>query len=196
MKLTAEQIAMYARKFSRQYIARYGENPLIDRDDAQSIAYVALATNSEYDPDRPDSEIIGLFRTRVYGALIREYQKYRGSRRKHNVKFVSLEELDFDPAKKEEKTGDYSIDDAIVRGLSRLNGTREIEICSDILNGMKQLDVAEKYGMSSGRVSQIFKTFKQNAGFELESNGDKDAIIDVKRLAPIDATKIAMPLFF
>lgn len=192
-KLSVEQIEQYARKCARFYISRYGAKPLLDIDDAFSIAFMALVQNSSYDETRSDLEIETLIKKRALGAIIREYQKLYGSRRKNQVKFVPINEALV--IQKPERNNDSDLDEFIQKGLLQLFDSKSIRIVSAVLDGRKQADVAKEFEVSSGRVSQLFKKFKQHAQF-YRSGQSGVVTVNTNDLTPTDQERKETPLFF
>ena len=167
--LSEQQILEYADKYSRIYIAKYGESVMLEKDDALSVAYIALRENSSYDETCSNDEIESLIRIRVTGALTRHYQSINGVRRKNRASFVSLDDCEYEVAKKKAKNGDISIKEAVELSLSRLADTKKIDVIKAILNGEKRGSVAKANHISCGRVTQIFQEFKDCVARVLEN---------------------------
>lgn len=162
MFLSDEQILEYADKYSKCYIAKYGESVFVSKDDAYSIAFIALSENSSYDENCSKDEIESLLRIRVIGAITRHYQDMNGIRRKNRVSFVPFDVCESEIAKKRAKDGDIAVRETIDFCLSRISNEDKKDVIKAILNGEKKSDVAKRTGLSCGRISQIFQEFKDN----------------------------------
>lgn len=197
MKLDVEQIEKFARQAARIYISRYGRRPLIDVDDAFSIAFIALLKNNEYDETRSPLEIAKLAKIRAFNAIIREYQNAYGLRRQNPIQFVPFSES-FAPCEIEQdkdSNGDEDYKEIIRRSLQQLFSAKSMQIVTAILEGKKQSEVAKEFGISGGRVSQLFSKFKRHAQF-YQKWGRNVAIVDTKSEKPTREEINETPLFY
>lgn len=158
-QLSEQQILEYADKYSKRYVAKYGESVMLDSGDAFSVAYIALRENDTYDESRSINEIESLIWKRVSGALTRFYQKANGVRRKHRARFEPIENYELEISKKNRGLGDMSIVEAVEISIERLGG-KKAAIVREILNGGNKTETARMNNVSCGRVTQIFNEFK------------------------------------
>lgn len=153
MKLTDEQILNYCEKFVKQYINTYGEDKLLDKGDALSIAYCAMKESSDYDEPRPECEIEAYFRKRVMGELVRTFQNLTKSRLKNKMGTVSIDDVPDD-----NRVGEIKEDKELV--LSYCRSKLELHIFKGLFMGKTQREIARETGYTDGRISQIVKDVK------------------------------------
>jgi RNA polymerase sigma factor (sigma-70 family) len=153
MKLTDEQILNYCEKFVKQYINTYGEDKLLDKGDALSIAYCAMKESPDYDESRPECEIEAYFRKRVMGELVRTFQNLTKSRLKNKMGTVSIDDVP-----DESRVGEIKEDKELV--LSYCRSKLELHIFKGLFMGKTQREIARETGYTDGRISQIVKDVK------------------------------------
>jgi RNA polymerase sigma factor (sigma-70 family) len=193
VKLTEEQVIEYAKQCAKAYVAQYGRSPLIDVGDAYSIAWLALSKNDEYDETRSPLEIKSLIKTRGVNAIVREYQKLYGLRRKNPIKFVPLVEGAVDVQKTTDRQND-EYDERVKQALSQAFDSRSIEIVAAILEGGKQVDVARRFHISEGRVSQIFTEFRRRVRC-YQTQGENVCIIETTNEPTLEERRL-YPLLY
>lgn len=190
MKLTfesdSELIIRLAQKCAKAFCRQVNNASLFD--DAQNDA-ILLLLEYEFDTFYSPEQINAYLKKRVVGKLIRNYQTVTGSRRKH--KRERVDEADVEDTSRKV---DSSTNDIIRRALVRSSAFKQLVI-SDYLEGWKQKDIAKKYGLSRGRISQIIGTFKRCARF-IDEYGCTVAIVNTLEMTPSEKERAKFPLFY
>lgn len=183
-RLADNDIERYAMKAARRYISRYGETKHIDRDDAFSIACLKICRHPEYDERFSEAEICAYFVERGYFAIVHEYRKITKKHKDRQIQVVPLDDLEdvLESPREEEPSEDHRAD--LQTWIDKLND-KEAAIIRSVIAGRVYKDIAQEFGISCGRITQILKKFqeqvrvaialKENFRYVGETGGNTDA---------------------
>lgn len=149
-----KDVLPFAKAVARSYCSLSGS--WNNYDDAVGESCVFLLEHREF-WIRPTTWL----KRRVIGQLIRNYQNERGLRRKHKTTTNHVDESLIAPQK--DKTDSNKVDERnriIDRALQQPDVAQDSAIIRDILGGVSREEVAKKYKITQGRVSQLFHQFR------------------------------------
>ena len=189
----------FAASCARSYCRRFNCWPQLE-DATQEVALFLLSRRDKWNAPR------AALRRRAVGVLIRAYQDERRLRTKSPLVILPSAELEKVDNRRPEKEVDERIDSGVAgdprleiiqRALRQPDVAPYAGVIREILDGTRpRKEIAAAAGISQGRLSQVFSTFKRICRqFELR-NGSAAVLVDTLKEDPTPEERAQNPLFY